>query len=173
MLHRFLVLTLLLVASASIWAAPITLEPNSQWVIFQWTNGIGPISNPADGFTVTLSAPTLLDLTDCYVAGDMFSVTVDGGAAVDSLFAAPDPAAPWTGDPDTAWADPQWSHLSILLGPGTHSIAISLTQLALYPDSTPMESGTAYIRAESPEPVTFVLVGFGLIGLAAVSRKRS
>jgi len=107
-----------------------------------------------------------LDVTDWRVATDRFEV-YDNGVL---LFRTPylrDNLAKIASNPDTAWADADFSKGSAILGPGSHSIAIRDIKIPRgYAD------GTVAFRASAvPEPSTLFLLGAGLAGVGLLRRR--
>lgn len=127
--------------------------------------GVGETGNP---FTFSSPGSVLLKITDAYLRGDSFLVDIDAGSIT---FTTPAVASGPFGvsDPDLAFADPSYSHASIVLGPGSHSVNV-------FAASSPFGSGGAYLEVESaggvvPEPASFVLLGAGLMTMALLRRK--
>jgi hypothetical protein len=164
-----LVSLLALVVPAAVQAGPITVDGG--WYGFCF-NTPGPATAGCDNdagqssgndFTFSATDPVLLKVTDAFLHGDTFDV-FDFGVL---LFSTPSVAMGGgaTTNPDLAFADPLYSHDSIVLGAGPHSISI-------FNVVGPISGGGAYMEVETavPEPGTLALLGTGV--LALVRRRR-
>jgi hypothetical protein len=144
----------------------------------------------ATTWTWTSASEVAFDITDWSAATDRFEV-YDGG----SLFASVLSGTEWqfvpgcNGDPgdascgirqtfDDSFASPFSAHATLVFAPGFHSIAIRdieipVTGVGGVPTNTPFPNGTVAFRASPvPEPATLFLLGAGLLGGAAWSRRR-
>ncbi len=117
-------------------------------------------------YTFSLSAPTLLKITDAFVIGDVFQLTING--VLQDPTGPFDLDGPFTDDPDVAYAGTTYSHAGYLLGPGDYTV----TGIALL---SPTGGGGAFIQLAGavPEPATWglMIAGFGLVGVAARRRR--
>jgi len=143
------------------------LVPGTGWQQFDWGSGTPAPTTPGP-WTCTLAETCILDVTDCFVAGDEFAV-YDFGTLLGATAPVPD-TSDWTDDIDFAFADPRWSSGSFDLGPGSHSISISVSD-------NPYNYGSAYLRLRTageviPEPTTLSLLALGVLG-AVRARRRS
>lgn len=159
-----------LALAPSLFAGPITVDAGWYGFCFEGTvgapatagcqnQGVGAEGNT---FTFTAIGPVLLQITDAFLYGDRFSVVIDGGAPIlTSLFG---PGAANTGNPDTAFADADYSKLSLALGAGAHSVDIFVSQT--------VGTGAAYVQVITddgsaiPEPGSMLLLGGGLAMIA-------
>lgn len=131
--------------------------------------GIGTVGNPV---TFTLSGWGLFKITDAFRPGDSFDVDINGDSVID--FATPSvPAGPFiTGNPDVAFANPNFSSGQILLPPGSYSILVFVRD-------SPFGSGGGYFEVETtsgpttviPEPATLTLL-IPALALLFYMRKR-
>lgn len=112
-----------------------------------------------DPVTFTATGSVLFDITDAFEKGDTFNVNINSGAMVFTTPTVPIDSSGAVTDPNVAFADPTYSHSSVLLGPGAYSINVT--------DATsPFGDGGAYLQVVStttatPEPnsVAFLLCG--------------
>lgn len=138
----------------------------------------------------TSSQAVKFDITDFLVVGDGYEV-YDNGAPVASFLGKPDwtgiggpcagpfsAACGWTADPEAAFDNPLFNQGSLFFAPGSHDLRIQSLSIpttgpeSFFPDSTVAFSAEV---APVPEPASLLLLGGGLVGLAArlrASRKR-
>ena len=120
-----------------------------------------------NAFTFSLLTPMVLAVTDAFQFGDTFSV-FEGATLLFSTPIVPVNAITGTSNPDIAFADPGFSHGSILLGVGSHSIDI-------FADVSPFGGGGGYVSVGViPEPEIYAMLaaGLGLMGYVARRRKQ-
>ena len=67
-----------LVLAGQAFAIPLTVGSAPQ--LFEFTGGIGWIDNPADGYQLTLTGSTRIDITDRLMIGDQYRLFVNGVA---------------------------------------------------------------------------------------------
>jgi hypothetical protein len=164
MLRIVLVVMLaLLVCTGAGWAGAITV--GGGWYEFNWSS-LEPIP-PENPFTFTTPPEgATLKVTDAFVAGDQFEVFRDST----SLGLTPwvPATSDWTNNPDYAYSDPRWSHRAWYL-PGGEAVNINIDVV-----TNPYGYGTGYLRVDAgvPEPGTVLLLGAGLLALAAIRRHR-
>ncbi len=87
--------------------------------------GTGTTNLDANPWTFTALTSVLFTITDGYLAGDSFDV-LDFGTLIGSTPAVATNAHNCGLDPRLCVTDSQISHASLLLGPGAHSITISV-----------------------------------------------
>ncbi|HEY1864000.1 MAG TPA: PEP-CTERM sorting domain-containing protein [Roseiarcus sp.] len=124
-----------------------------------------PSVNSPWTFTVAAGKDDLFSLTDAFVPGDIYAVTVNGGAAHDSSFVLlPTPfnnnLGPFASDFAPAWLDPVFSRLQLTFGPGSYSLSIADIHDAGLP------AGFGLRLDAVPEPSTWVMMALGFAGLA-------
>ena len=168
MLRIVLVVMLaLLVCAGPGWAGAITV--GGGWYDFSWGSG-APIPVLGNPFTFTTPPEgATLKVTDAFVAGDQFEVFRDSTSLGLTPW-VPATLSDWTDDPDFAYSDPRWSHRAWYL-PGGEAVNININVV-----TNPWGSGSAYLRVDAgagvPEPGTVLLLGAGLLALAAIRRHR-
>jgi hypothetical protein len=160
-------------------AAPISLFPDSVWTRFSWDQGLGSITDPLDGFNLSLvNTSGVLSVVDSYTAGDMFRVNIINSdtlaniGSFDTSFVAPNSMV-WVGSADEAWADPvHFSQLRVGLDPGNYTVTLSVIQRAVDLSGQPFDLGAGFIEASSPEPSSLLLSGIALILVFLGTRRR-
>jgi hypothetical protein len=122
-------------------ATPVTVSDG--WHEFFWVGGDGAV--PSDSpYTFTASGPILVTATDILCKGDRFTLS-DGATTLGTTSLVPVEGCPAggnpgdTSDPDTALADPGYSHGLFALGAGAHSIGIVVS-------TSPYGIGDGYVR---------------------------
>jgi len=169
--RRIATAALLLLALA--WAAPagaVSIAVDGGWTNFSWVGGPGPIDTPADGYQFTSATSVEIQITDCCTIGDRFEIFVDSvSQGLTSATAPADfgvPSGAFTGP--ASWADSRLSKISLVLGPGTYDIDISVVT------SVSILSSGGFIQVLSivPEPSVLGLLALGLAGLMWVTTPR-
>lgn len=143
------------------WAIPLTVGSSPQ--LFEFVGGTGWIDNPADGYQVTLTGSTRIDITDRLMIGDQYRLFVNGVALMTTSTPSIwlDGIQTGTTTFDQAWANPFLSKNSLYLTAGTYDLDISVIRVA-----SGVNYGSGYIRATSvPEPSTLLMLGAGILGL--------
>ena len=110
-------------------------------------------------------AGATLTVVDAFTSGDRFEI-FDFGVSI-GLSSLPGAGADCGDDPVVCLADPNFSQLVVLLGPGSHSLSI-------IPVLVPEFGGTGYLQVTGtpgttpvPEPSPWSLVALALVTLGA------
>ena len=146
-------------------AQAATLTVDGGWSTFNY----GATGTPwSETFDFTLTSDAWLLVTDAYLPGDIFKLSVAGlqflTSSVDEL------GVSIFGDYDAAWASEDFSSLAILLGSGSYTV----TGTAFY---SPYGYGTGGISLASslpavPLPASGLLLLAGLGGAGALLRRK-
>ncbi len=160
------------------YAGPTALIEDTGWQYDQ----VDVVGNPSEGspwvFTVQVNdAPGIFSLSDGFIAGDTYTVSVNGGAGISSVFGGgvntnfdmvPNNFGPAANYFAADFLDPTFSHLQLYLAPGLYSISITGDGKGGLP------AGFG-VRLDSPvpEPATWALMitGFGLAGIGLRRRR--
>jgi hypothetical protein len=155
-------LAVAMAAGAAQASTPLVLDAG--WSQFSFG---GVASSFSTDYSFTLAGPAVLKVTDAYLDGDQFDITINGvdqgptstpvndGTTVDSDF-------------DAAFASPKFSHAAYNLGAGTYDVTGTVVQ-------SPYGGGGAGIELSSPvagvpEPATWGMMILGFLGLGAALR---
>lgn len=163
MKHLKMLLTAGFLAFSVTHASAIPLSVDSSPQLFEFVGGTGWIDNPADGFQLTLTGLTRIDMTDRLMIGDQYRLFVDGELKMTTSATSNwlDGVQTGTTTFDEAWANPFLSKGTLYLTAGTYDLDISVTRVA-----KGVNYGSGFIRATSvPEPSTLLMLGAGILGL--------
>ena len=138
--------------------------------------GLPSESSPVTFNVSVEDAPGIFSLSDGFIAGDVYTISVNGGPNILSTFTVPthgfDVAANNFGPAAVYFAadflDPTWSHLQVLLAPGDYSITITGDGAG----GIPAGFGVRLDSVGVPEPLSLSLFGAGLAGVAAMRRRK-
>jgi hypothetical protein len=123
----------------------------------------------ATDFSFTLTGPAVFKVTDAYIDGDQFDISING---VDQgpTSAPVDDGTQIGNDYDAAFASPSYSHGSYLLGAGVYDVTGTVIQNATGYSSG---GGAAELSLPSgvPEPAAWALMLAGFAGLGLALRK--
>jgi len=166
--NAFTGFTALTISLFSLSAGAVTLTPNTGWLDFSWSGGLGAIETYE--LTVGNFGGTI-DLVDCCIIGDEFDLVITGDVNTTLSTTATNPADDGVQSDafngDDAWADGRLSNGSIFLAEGTYQLDLELTR-----NATGFTSGGGYIRVTSvPVPAAVWLFGSGLSLLGWFRRK--
>jgi hypothetical protein len=177
MKKRIIILSLamLLCLPISSFAGPITVDAG--WYGFCFGGAGSPatagcqnegIGTTGNTFTFTAASSVLFKITDAFQAGDTFDVFINSAVVTFTTPAVATDGAATVKNPDLAFADPIYSHHSLLLAAGIYNIDV-------YANQSPFGVGGAYLEVETaravPEPMTLLLLLAGLAGLCGMKKR--
>ena len=123
--------------TAAVHAGPINAD--GTWQSFVW-EGDGVV----EPMTFTCTGSCRLEITDAFICGDVFSITVNGTALANT--STPQACSGESqSDPDLAFADPRFSS-------GTYNLNIAPHTLAVIAVTNPYGGGAAYARIVQRAP---------------------
>jgi PEP-CTERM motif len=159
-------------------ANALVLMAGTGWVQDEITTPNAPSIDSPVTFTVASGQNDIFSLTDAFVPGDVYSVTVGGVTTISTFTSYPGTfplglgASPSTYD--AAWANNAYSHLQLGFGAGTYSLSIMGDGAGGLPADFAfrLDSGTLSVSAV-PEPSTWamMMLGFAGVGFMAYRRK--
>jgi hypothetical protein len=163
-------------------ANAVVLVTGSGWVEDQVTTPDAPSPLSPVTFTVAAGQNEIFSLTDAFVPGDVYAVTIGGVTTLSTNTLYPGtftlglgggtfaPAAVY----DAAWANNSFNHLQLGFSAGTYSLSIVGAMLAGSPADFAfrLDSGTL-VASAVPEPSSWAMIvlGFAGVGFMAYRRK--
>jgi hypothetical protein len=159
-------------------ANALALVAGTGWVEDTITAINAPSIDSPVTFTVGAGQNEIFSLTDAFIAGDRYSVTVGGVTTISTFTSYPGTFPLGLGTSaatyDAAWADNQYSHLQLGFGAGSYSLSILGDGAGGLPAGFAfrLDSGTLSVSAV-PEPSTWAMMvlGFAGVGFMACRRK--
>ena len=162
----FSVLVILGIAAGPVKAAQVDMATDTWYKFYFYEVG----SSSSDNYAFTVGAGYSLFVTDAYQVGDRFEVG-DLGMTSFKEIDTNSYYSPWGNQAlaQAAYDSGYYSAGEFFLGAGTYNVTLTTVL-------SPFGSGGAYIKlARSstavPEPITILLLGLGLIGVATAGRK--
>lgn len=152
--------------------ALISQSGDVEWIDAQEDESLGYVGDgSALTFSFSLTRAAILNVVDAGLAGDVFTLLINGQHHTGSSVAANSGA--YAGfDFDAAWAAAEFSKLSILLAPGSYSVTGFLNQSAVDEYGSPYLASVGGLQiVDVAESNIFVLFGLGLALL--ILRRRS
>ncbi len=121
------------------------LPGTTAWTGFGWS-GTPPVQVIQNPFTFTAPAGCLLKVTDAYLDGDQFDV-YDDTTLLGTTSVPVDDGSQCGSNADACFLDPKWSHATFVLGPGFHSINITVIG-----EAVGFPSGSGYLSCHWQVP---------------------
>ncbi|MEO0376103.1 MAG: PEP-CTERM sorting domain-containing protein [Cyanobacteria bacterium P01_A01_bin.17] len=142
-------------------AEAVTLSLDGNWVGFQF-GGVGSIGTPTFQFEIEAGNTAVFDVTDAFLAGDVFEVVDTNLGSLGATSFVPADGSIDEFDPDVAFSSPNFSSGTFLLEAGQYDISLVTTE-------SPFGAGGAFVRV--PEPIT--ILGTVLLTSLGIVMKRS
>jgi hypothetical protein len=177
------------ILSMLVYALPVTASPidtyiDGPWMRFMFAapgsdatgDCVGCSAGPTDPivdieqppWTFTLTGLADLRITDAFIRGDSFTVFDFGNPVLTTPYKEPGSISECA-DPDVCYGLSGFSFGSLVLISGAHSLTIQVV-------NSPYNSGAAFFRIDNiistPEPLSLVFLGLGLLGLGVLRRSR-
>jgi hypothetical protein len=147
-------------------ASAVSIAVDGGWTNFSWSDGIGPIDSPSDGYQFTSATSVVVQITDSTLIGDVFEIFVNSvSVGLTSTPVGSGPSGAFSGP--VAWADSRLSKIQLALGPGTYDIDIDVDTSIAVP-----AGGFIQVLSVVPEPGTLALLALGFAGLLWVTSAR-
>lgn len=152
----------------------ISQSGGTEWIDAQVDDSLGYAGDgSALTFSFSLTNSAFLNLVDAGLAGDVFTLVVNGVEHASSAVAANSTAFIGT-DFDAAWSMPEFSRLSLLLTPGVYQVTGFLNQSAIDEYGSPYLATVGGLQiVDVDEPGLFVLFGLGVLLLLSRRIKRA
>jgi hypothetical protein len=126
--------------------------------------GVG--SSFSTDFQFTVSQTVDFKVTDGYLDGDQFAISINGGPSTNTSVPTND-GTQLGSNFDAAFASPLFSHGSYILGPGTYDVTGTVVL-------SPYGSGGAAAQLSAvPEASTWVMMLAGFAGLGFIGYRRN
>ena len=160
---------LLALAMATTAHANTVLVAGTGWIDDTANSAKTPTVNSTISFTVGAGFTDIFSLSDNFVPGDVYAVTIDGLITDDSTFTLyPTNFPTGLGDTsfDAAWTNPAYSHLQLTFAPGSYTLVIE--DISSPGFGYPAGLGYRLDASAVPEAATWALLiaGLGLTGFA-------
>ena len=141
----------------------VSQSGDTEWIDAQVDESLGYVGDgSALTFSFSLTRSAFLNVVDAGLAGDVFTLLINGHNHTGSSVAA-DSSAYAGLDFGAAWAAPEFSRLSILLAPGFYTVTGFLNQSAADEYGVPYLATAGGLQIVNVvEPGIVVLFGMGL-----------
>jgi len=143
-----------------------TLALDGEFTLFNFGD-VGSVSDRTFQFEVAPGTQVVFDVTDAYLAGDIFEVVDATLGSLGTTAFVPADAGNSQLDPGLTYTDSSFSSGTFLLGSGSFDISIVAVE-------SPFNSGTGYVRGNViavPEPLT-ILGTATAAGIGMIFRRR-